>query len=114
MNKFTKHIIIFIVLFFYTLEGAAYGNYSLNLIFATFLDSKDSPEVNNCSQDIRPIWTQKKHTQENNQPAPLQIYSSTLLSYKNILNHTPLWICEFGLISSEYFFENKDRSPPLS
>lgn len=114
MIRFTKHILLFSVLFLYTLEGAVYGTYSYNISVETTLNTKDSPDENHFAYNIRPIWTQSKHFKEDNKSASPHFFSSFFLSKNNIFHSTPLWSCGNGLISSNHFFENKDRSPPLT
>ncbi len=114
MLRFTKHILLFSVLFLYTFEGVVYGTYSYNNIIQTTLNAKDSPDENNFPQNVRPIWSHKRHIKEDNKSAFHIIFPPSLFSENNIFYYTPLWGCDFGLISSNYFFENKDRSPPLT
>jgi hypothetical protein len=113
MIRFTKHILLFSVLFLYTFEGVVYGTYSHNIIIETTLNAKDSANESNFPQNIRPIWSHKRHIKEDNKSASHFIVFTSLFSENNIFYFTPLWSCEYGLISSNCFFENKDRSPPL-
>jgi hypothetical protein len=114
MIRFTKHILVFSVLFLYTFEGAIYGSYSFNIILETTLNAIDPPDESKVPQNIRPLWAHTKHIKEDNKSASLFIVFPFLFSENNIFHSTPLWSCGYGLISSNHFFENKDRSPPLS
>jgi hypothetical protein len=109
-----RNILLFSLLFLYIFEGATFGSYSFSISIFSSITNDFGKHHQSSPENIRPVWSQKKHIKVDEKISSLFICKFFSLHDNDAFQRTPLFVCDYGLIDFNVFSEIKERAPPLT